>query len=126
MSRDASVGLDWADGHYTFRLSWGQLIELQEKLDAGPSYILDKLWKNEWKVQYISEIIRLGLIGGGETPTKALSLTKNYVQDRPPLENLSLSQAILAIALTGAPDEEPGEAQAAQILTESITSLEVK
>src|SRR5690606_3965647 len=31
MSRDASIGpLSWADGKYTFKLSWGELALLQE------------------------------------------------------------------------------------------------
>lgn len=104
--------MPWADGDYTFRLAWGQLIELQEKTDCGPGFLLDKMWQNNWKVQHISEIIRLGLIGGGQTPADALKLTRNYVENRPPLENLSLAQAILAISLQGAPEEAKGEAQA--------------
>lgn len=111
-NRNSSVTLPWADGDYTFRLAWGQLIELQEKTDCGPGFLLDKMWQNNWKVQHISEIIRLGLIGGGQTPADALKLTRNYVENRPPLENLSLAQAILAISLQGAPEEAKGEAQA--------------
>lgn len=111
-NRNASVTLPWADGDYTFSLKWKQLIELQEKLDAGPGYILDKMWQNNWKVEYISEIIRLGLIGGDQTPANALNLVRTYVETRPPLENLSLAQAILAISLQGAPEEEKGEAKA--------------
>lgn len=30
MSRDASIDLDWAEGHFTFRLAWGELEKLQE------------------------------------------------------------------------------------------------
>lgn len=111
-NRNSSVTLPWADGDYTFRLAWGQLIELQEKTDCGPAYLLDKMWQNNWQVQHISEIIRLGLIGGGKTPSEALKLVRNYVEARPPLENLSLAQAILAISLQGAPEEEKGGAKA--------------
>ena len=70
------------------------------------------MWQNTWKVQHISEIIRLGLIGGGLAPTEALKMTRNYVESRPPLENLSLAQAILALSLQGAPEEAKGEAKA--------------
>lgn len=111
-NRDASITLPWADADYTFSLKWAQLIELQEKLDAGPGYILDQMWQNNWRVQHISEIIRLGLIGGGQTPSDALRLVRSYVEPRPPMENLSIAQAILAISLQGAPEEEKGEAQA--------------
>lgn len=112
-NRSSTVTLPWADGDYTFRLAWGQLIELQEKTNAGPGFLLDQMWQNNWKVQHISEIIRLGLIGGGQTPADALRLTRTYVETRPPLENLSLAQAILALSLQGAPEEEKGEAKAA-------------
>lgn len=112
-NRDASVTLDWADGQYTFSLKWGQLIELQEKLDAGPSYILEQFHTGNWRIQYIWEIIRLGLIGGGTSPADALKLVRNYIETRPPLENLSLAQALLTIGLVGATDEQMGEARAA-------------
>ena len=111
-NRSSTITLPWADGDYTFRLAWGQLIELQEKTDCGPGFLLDKMWQNNWKVQHISEIIRLGLVGGGLTPAEALKKTRTYVESRPPMENLPLAQAILAIALQGAPEEEKGEAQA--------------
>jgi hypothetical protein len=111
-NRTGSITLAWADSDYTFRLPWSGLIELQEKTNAGPGFLLDQMWQNNWKVQHISEVIRLGLIGGGQTPADALRLTRNYVEARPPLENLSLAQAILAISLQGAPEEDKGEAKA--------------
>lgn len=109
MSRDASITLDWADGMYTFRLAWGQLIELQEKCDAGPFVILQRLGTGAWRMQDISHTIRLGLIGGGAEPAKALTLVRDYVESRPPLENLMIARGVLGLALQGAPDEKPGE-----------------
>lgn len=107
---NGSITLDWADSTYHFRLGWSEIIELQNKIDAGPGFILDSFWNNTWKVQYISEIIRLGLIGGGKTPSEALNLVRTYVEARPPLENLSVAQAILALSMTG-DDEDSGENQ---------------
>lgn len=106
MSRDASVTLTWADGDYTFRLAWGQLGELQDKCDAGPYVILQRLHNGTWKIQDIAETIRLGLIGGGKTPVDALKLVRSYVQDRPPMENLLTAQYILGAAIVGAPEED--------------------
>jgi len=113
MSRDASVSLDFADGTYTFRLAWGELEELQEKCDAGPYVVLERLHNRSWRIKDISETIRLGLVGGGLEPTKALTLIRRYVTDRPPLENLTLSQAVLSAGLVGAPEEKVGEQEAA-------------
>lgn len=106
MSRDASVTLDFADGTYVFRLAWGQLIELQEKCDAGPLVVMRRLEQGTWLVQDVSNILRLGLIGGGMEPIPALKLVRRYVEDRPPLENLLRAQAVLTIAMMGAPDED--------------------
>ncbi|KAB2781265.1 gene transfer agent family protein [Brucella anthropi] len=113
MSRDASITLDFADGTYKFRLAWGQLAELQENCDAGPYVILERLQNRSWRLNDIRENIRLGLIGGGMDPMSALKLVKRYVEDRPLLENVKLAQAVLTVALIGAPEEEVGEPKAA-------------
>lgn len=115
MARDARTPpLDWADGTYEFALRWGELVQLQEACDAGPFVILARLGANQWRMEDISNVIRLGLIGGGVEPSKALGLVRNYVESRPPLENASLARAILEVSVMGAPDErdEPGEALA--------------
>lgn len=111
MSRDARIELDWADGTHSFRLAWGQLIELQEQCGAGPYVVLQRLATGQWKMQDISQVIRLGLIGGGMEPAKALKLVRDYVESRPPLENVMLARGVLGTALHGAPDESPGEAK---------------
>lgn len=124
MSRDAKVGpLDWADGAYTFRLAWGELEELQEKCDAGPFVVLQRLSSGHWRVGDISHTIRLGLVGGGLEPAKALSLVRRYVETRPPLESVMLARGILGVALQGAPDgEQPGEAEGEATVSGSTTS----
>lgn len=110
MSRDASITLTWADGDYLFRLRYGELMQLQEACDAGPIWILSRLQmpsaeNRGWRVQDVAHILRLGLIGGGMEPLKALRLVREYVEQRPPMESLLQAQAILGAALTGAPDE---------------------
>ena len=113
MSRDGSITLDWADGSHQFRLAWGELIQLQEVCDAGPLVIYARLGSGQWRLNDIREPIRLGLIGGGATPDSALKLVRNYVEARPPLENVALARAIVGAATIGASDEDPGEAPAA-------------
>jgi hypothetical protein len=114
MSRSAKTPpLEWADGTYEFALRWGELSELQEVCGAGPFVVLARLAGNQWLTTDISATIRLGLIGGGIEPTKALRLVKDYVESRPPMENASFARGILEVALMGAPEESPGEAPAA-------------
>lgn len=124
MSRDARIELDWADGTHTFRLAWGQLAELQEHCDAGPYVVLNRLATSQWRVEDISNVVRLGLIGGGMTPADALKKVRAYVEARPPLENVLVAQAILAAGLQGAPEEKLGEAEgeADEAPSESTTS----
>jgi len=107
--RDASITLPWADGDHIFRLAWGELELLQETCDAGPYVILDRLTNGTWRMQDISATIRLALIGGGLEPAKALTLVRQYVETRPPVENLQLAQAVLSAGCVGAPDEELGK-----------------
>ena len=101
--------LEWADGTYEFALGWGALLELQDACNAGPFVVLARLAANQWMMQDISTTIRLGLIGGGLEPVKALRLVKDYVESRPPMENASFARGILEVSLMGAPEEPPGE-----------------
>ncbi|AZO04586.1 gene transfer agent family protein [Mesorhizobium sp. M2A.F.Ca.ET.043.02.1.1] len=109
MSRDASTTQTFANDDYVFRMGWGELEQLQEACDAGPYVVLDRLVSGRWRMGDISNVIRLGLIGGGAEPVKALKLVRAYVQDRPPLENLVLAQLVLGAAVAGAPEEDVGK-----------------
>lgn len=111
MSRDARLTLDFGDGSYEFRLGYRQLMELQEKTDAGPDWLLYRLTapnaeNRGWRVEDVSHIIRLGLIGGGMAPVDALKLVRKYVEERPLMESLPPAQIILSAALVGAPEEK--------------------
>ncbi|QWY83571.1 tail tube protein [Rhizobium phage RHph_X2_26] len=106
--RDARIEQPFGDGDYSFRLGWGQLIELQEKCGAGPYVVLNRLRAHTWQVEDIAEVIRIGLIGGGMAPVEALKLVKRYVKERPPLENYELAFTVLGAGLMGAPDEPVG------------------
>ncbi|OHV84155.1 gene transfer agent family protein [Rhizobium sp. LCM 4573] len=112
MSRDAAITLTWADGDFKFRLGWGELEELQEKTDAGPYVVLQRLHAGNWRMQDVSNVIRMGLIGGGVPPEEAIKKVRYYVEQRPPMENLPFAIAILSAGLLGAPDEPLGELKA--------------
>lgn len=114
MSRDASITLKWADGNHKFRLSIGQIRELQEKVDAGPAWILDRVRTGAWRVDDLRETIRLGLIGGGAKHGEALKLVERYVDAFPLTDSVAPAMLILSAALFGAPDgERPGKRKAA-------------
>jgi hypothetical protein len=114
---------DFADGTYSFRLAYGQWLELQEALNCGPLELYVNLLQRKWRVQHLREIIRIGLIGGGTNPADALRLVKRYVEDRPIIESVQLALEIVAASLTLPEGAEvpAGEAEPAE--TEGSTSL---
>lgn len=121
MSRSGKIELPWADGagaggdgKYPFRLAISQLEELQEKCDAGPQQIMRRLSDGTWRTYDVRETIRIGLIGGGMEPAKALSLTKRYVDERPLAENVVTAQFVIMAAVVGVPDEPLGKADGAE------------
>lgn len=109
-NRNGRIELDFADGTYGFRLAIGELEELQEKTGVGPYALLRRLLSNDWKVEDVTQTIRLGLIGAGLDPSAALKLVRRYVEQRSDwLNNAMLAQAIVSAALVGAPEEAPGK-----------------
>jgi hypothetical protein len=121
MSRGASIALDFADDTYQFALHWKQIGELQEKCDAGPYVILQRLTTGSWRIEDVSNVIRLGLIGGGMEPIPALKLVRSYVEARPPMESLLYAQAILSAGLMGAPDEDDIKKNSSQASDSTIS-----
>jgi hypothetical protein len=99
MAAYGEITLPWADGDYAFRLGFRQIGEFEEKFDGSFLAYCQRLAGGDAKFNEIREIIRLGLIGGGMEPAKALSLVKGYVEERPPSESLAIA---ILIARSGA------------------------
>ena len=114
MSTDARIELDWADGTYAFRLAIGQLAELQDKTDAGPLVLFERLRTGTWRVEDITNTVRLGLIGGGMPPADALKKVRTYVEERPWTENVPAAMMILMAALYGPAEDDAGNVEAAE------------
>lgn len=110
---DARVTLTWADGDRTFRLPVAQLLELQEKTDAGPLELFLRIHSGRWRVQDLRETIRLGLVGGGAKPAEAVALVRRYVDERPLAESVPVALEVLQAAISGPEDEAPGKPAAA-------------
>lgn len=124
MSRLAETTLDWADGTYRFALKIDQLAELQEKCDAGPWYIQWALQSallaresgfpppKDMRIEYVTEVLRLALIGGGMDALHALKKVRAYVGPGQINENIAYAYAVLGALLVGAPDEDSGKSGA--------------
>lgn len=107
MIKHGEISFDWADGHYAFRLAIGHWREIRDKTGAGPHELYERVVRRKWFVDDLREVIRLGLIGGGQTPTEALRLVANYVDERPLFESVPVALAIMAAALVAPVDDQP-------------------
>lgn len=84
-----------------------------------PDYILDlntyallRSMGGDWRIDDIRETIRLGLIGGGMTPTDAFVTVSRYVDQTdkyPPVDNIGTAASILLHALSGPQDDPVGK-----------------
>lgn len=116
MTYDPSLTTEWADGTYTFRLGFGELVKLQDAAAPdGPWDAFDRLVKKRYRVELVREVIRFALIGGGKTPVEAQRLIKTWVEDGPPEESRILAASILAAWMTGAKVLPQKKAQAAAV-----------
>lgn len=104
--------ITWAGGEHSFDLKIEHLLALQDRCDAGPEWILNRLSNKQWHVADVVDTIRLGLEGGGMEKSDARKLVKRCVEDRPLTLSVLTAQAILLLALYGDPDDQPGEAAA--------------
>ena len=106
MSAGGNVSFLWGDGEHRFALLLGQIRELQDNTGVGPHQLYLRLFDNAWRVDDLSEILRLGLIGGGMAPVDALKLVARYCYPaRPMVESVKPAIAVLAAALIGVPDD---------------------
>ena len=82
---------DFADGTYTFALTW-ELASEWEKINDRSLYatLLHTARTGIVRLEDAREIVRLGLIGGGASPKDALRLVRSYVENRPAAENIEL------------------------------------
>lgn len=104
MSRSGRVSLVF-DEPRDFRLGLGQLEELQERTDAGPEELYNRIGLGRWRVADIQQTLRLGLIGAGTAVATAAVLIERNAGPGQLLQWKDHARAILFAAMAGAPDE---------------------
>jgi hypothetical protein len=128
MSRTAEISLPFGAEERKFRLGLGELRAIQERCDAGPGELAQRLapivraiaakltptqmmaagLMGTWRIDDVREPILQGLIGGGMTPTAAGALVRGEFDPRPlALEHLPLALAILTEGYLPPEDEPP-------------------
>ncbi|MDB5618214.1 gene transfer agent family protein [Tardiphaga sp.] len=101
MSRNGACELVWAGDSRTFRLGIGELLALQDRLDAGPAEVANRLRSGNWRVQDVQETFRIGLIGAGVDPKKAKALVDEHICAGRILSHVMMAWAIIINALQG-------------------------
>lgn len=82
MSGSGGIELDWADGTYSFRLTMTGIAELEGLCAAPIADIVERVGSRRFGSVDIRETVRLGLIGGGLAPVKALGLVRRYIDEQ--------------------------------------------
>ena len=115
MAVNGEVELVWADGEHKFNIAKvAQILELEEKCGAGLPEILTRLSEGKWKLNDLRETVRLGLIGAGLDPLKALGLVQKYVDNRPLTESVQVAMVVIMAALVGVTGDQPGKKEKAE------------
>ena len=101
MNRYAAVEMDFAGEERTFRLSIGGIVEIEENRNCSLFELVERLNPivRRARLKDISEVLRVGLIGGGAKPVDAAALTKRYVDERPIDENRDIAYAVALAGL---------------------------
>lgn len=137
MSRAGDIELDFAGETRRFRIAIGEIRKIQEKCDAGPGEIAQRLAPflayaaaraearargveppslmaalmtsgvGNWRVDDVREPILQGLIGAGMEPGPATRLVRGWVEERPLAESIPIAFAVMMAAIAGAEDEQP-------------------
>lgn len=72
---------------------------------------LQDLLNSNWRVDHISEVIRLALLGGGADEYEVITLVDTYVHRRPLTEGAELATAILNATFFGVSNEPENDDQ---------------
>ncbi|WP_054006171.1 gene transfer agent family protein [Cypionkella psychrotolerans] len=95
----------FGDGEHDFTLTDPMLAELEKITGLGAGALYFQMLTLAYPAEYLREIIRLGLIGGGMNPEQAKRLCDAYGVNRPLAETLALAWEIMAARWTGAANQ---------------------
>ena len=105
----------WLNGEDQFCLAKvGLILDLEEKCKAGISEIAGRLEGGTWYLNDVRETIRLGLIGGGKTPERAMAAVRRHVDENPLGVHVLLAYEILKTTIFGVPDDPVGKGTPAE------------
>lgn len=77
------------------------MLELERVTGAGVGRVVARVISGEFHAADLGAVVRLGLIGGGETPQAAAALVETYVTGRPLTEGHALATQIVMALWAG-------------------------
>ena len=104
--------IPWQGGEHDFCISpLGHVLSLEEACGCGVAQVYKRLVESVWFAKDVRETIRLALIGGGQTPEKALALVKANVDENPNgmAPGVVLAIAVLEAYFVGVKDDPVGK-----------------
>lgn len=91
----------FGDADRDFRLTPELVLELERKTGSGIGSLSRRLFAGDFHQNWLLEIVRLGLIGGGEQPENAAALISAYAAPRPLMELYGLAVPIVETLMFG-------------------------
>ena len=101
MSDAPSHTMFFGDGERTFALPAELIIELERKTDTGIGALSRRFYAGDFRHQELIEIVRLGLIGGGEKPEIAAALVAAYAAPLPVMEIYQIALPVMETVMFG-------------------------
>lgn len=93
----------FGDGEYVFAFNRRELIiELEAKTGHGIGALFRRFRQSDYAFSDVTEILRLGLIGGGTSPKDADRLITVYAIDRPLSEVFEVADGVISALFFGA------------------------
>lgn len=93
--------LFFGDAEHDFALTPGLILELEAKTGTGIGAFSRRLLAGDFAHAWITETLRLALIGGGEAPQTAAKLVATYVPARPLIEAYALAVEVISALMNG-------------------------
>lgn len=99
MARPAAPTIAWPQGEHAFWLNVGELRALEQNCDAGFMVVWQRLMAGQARIDDIFHTIRLGLIGAGMVPEKAMALTVKAFDESSAVTLMRTAEPILRVSI---------------------------
>lgn len=98
---ETKIRRPFADGVYDFDLPYNLAHAFERDNRQSLYATMQGILNGDWRVKHVSEVIRLGLIGGGTDDIRAFELVETYVQRKSLSDSAALANDILNAAFFG-------------------------